>query len=292
MHISKNGEVLYANEIAPMFTGMDLTIGIDSSKSNTGIVVGDTCRNVLCDFEINGAGESVNVYDLCWWTRKTLKVILSGANVVAVGLEDIITKAEENNPGKKQVSHLDIHKNRAKITAVFDTYISFFQDNFDLTPMLINNQHWKAAILPEEYRKRKYDKGSKAYYQAIRSKWGSRSDDVTDAYCVWQYLCNVNNLTKSEKLDYPKPFKGPIDIFIDEPDREFGDRVRVFTFNKEMFDFAQLTETIASCLKEGDIGFVKVKSDMLTPEIVYHSYYDRPVRLGLDYVGLFIRLHG
>ena len=295
MVLFKNGFPLTADKITPMFVGMDITIGIDSSKSNTGIVVGDSANNMICDFEVNGAGESTNVYDLCWDTRKALKVIFGGANVIAVGIEDIITKVEDTNidkNGKRKMSHLDIHNSRAKITAVFNTYIAFFQDNFEMTPELIPNQSWKAAMLPEEFRKRTHDKGSKDFLLYIGDKLGGRSNDVTDAYFIWKYLCMLKGVSNVERLTCPKPYSGEFTVLMYEPDVRLNPDVRVFIFDKEEFTYNNLMSTVKANLKKGEVGFVKIPINMVTPKELYAIRTVRPLREGLDYIGLLVGADG
>ena len=46
------------------------------------------------DYEISGAGEDTDVYDLCTYTRKQLKSLFYEADILFVGIEDIITKKE------------------------------------------------------------------------------------------------------------------------------------------------------------------------------------------------------
>lgn len=170
----------------PLFTGQDIVIGIDASKTNTGIAVGDLSKNVLHWIELNGADDGTSEYDalnLCKTHRDTLKVLLQGSNVVQVGIEDIITKIT-----KDRRTGMTEHSSRFKITCIFSSLISFFQDNFNITPMLINNQSWKAAVLPEQFRSRDIGKGSLAYFRSIGSKFGSCTDDVTDAVCILQYV--------------------------------------------------------------------------------------------------------
>lgn len=186
MIISKNGNVVQRYE--SIYNDRQIFIGIDSSKSNTAIVVGDPYGNIIDDFEISGAGNDVDVYQLCWDTRNALKTLFDGAKILAVGIENIITKNEKGYKG------IEVHQSRAKITAVFDNLIFFFQEYHSIMPTLINNQSWKAATLPEEFRKRTHDKGSLDYFKSIGSKWGNRKDDVTDAVCIYTYLCQISTV--------------------------------------------------------------------------------------------------
>ena len=186
MVLSKNGNMTVSYD--PVYEGKQIVIAIDSSKSNSAIAVGDPYGNIYDDYEISGAGEDTDVYQLCWDTRKVLKGLFLGAEILSVGIEDIITKESE-------YAHtgMDVHMSRKKITAVFDNFIFIFQEYYDIMPRLIPNQSWKAATLPEEFRKRTHKKGSKDYFDSIGGRWAGRKDDVTDAVCIYNYICQISN---------------------------------------------------------------------------------------------------
>ena len=113
----KNGKSYSIADSTGMFSGKSIMIAIDSSKSNSALIVSDTSQNILADFEFRGGGKDIDVYDLCKHTRAYLKRIFKGASIAAVGMENIITKKEDNYHG------LEIHYSRAVITAVFNNYI-------------------------------------------------------------------------------------------------------------------------------------------------------------------------
>lgn len=143
MILSRNGKVTPCYE--SIYAGKKLIIGIDSSKSNTAIVTCNEFGEELDDFEISGAGSNVNVYQLAWDTRNALKVLFKGADIMAVGIENIITKKEDGYKG------IEVHQSRAKITCVFDNLIFFFQEFHGIMPILINNWDWKVSELPESF---------------------------------------------------------------------------------------------------------------------------------------------
>lgn len=164
------------------YIGKHIVIAIDSSKTNSALMVGDTDGNVLDDYEISGAGGDTNVYDLCRFTRRELKNLFRGSFIEFVGIEDIITKKNEKNKG------LDIHQSRYKITAVFDNFIFIFDEFFNKMPILINQWSWKSATLPEEYRKQTHKKGSKDYMKDMGWSYANRKDDVTDVFFILMYI--------------------------------------------------------------------------------------------------------
>ena len=181
---------------SPMYAGRTVMLGIDSSKTNTGITVGDCNGNILDIIEINGSDDGTSEKEtliLCKKQRECVRTILDGAKVYAVGIENIITT--ENT----QV--LNTHMSRFKITNVFASYICAIQDTFNITPYLINNQEWKASILPEQFRAREYKKGSLAYFQSIRSKYANYSDDATDSICIYKHLCKLLKVAEGYAIE-------------------------------------------------------------------------------------------
>ena len=137
MKLYRNG--IEVSNYEPLYANKKIIIAIDSSKSNSGIIVGDTVGHVLDDFEISGSGAGVDVHDLCRETRAQLKNLFRGADILLVGIEDIITKKEKGYKG------IEIHQSRAKITTVWNNFIFFFDEFFDIMPVLVNNWSWKSG---------------------------------------------------------------------------------------------------------------------------------------------------
>lgn len=197
MILSRNGEQVH--EFTPEYGGKKIVIAIDSSKSNTAIVVGDTEGHILNDYEISGAGSDTDVYDLCRDTRDALRQLFHGADIQLIGIEDIITKKEANYKG------LEVHQSRAKITAVFNNLIFFFDEVFNKMPRFIPNQSWKASVLPEEFRKRTHKKGSKDWFDELGNRWAGRKDDVTDAVCIYIFLMKTEEIKVEYSVRETKP---------------------------------------------------------------------------------------
>ena len=194
MTLSVNGYVL--DTLIPLYSGRTIDIGIDSSKTNTAIAIGlaDGSEEYIEMYGANDGTSKEDTLALCKKHRQALSILLKDAKPRLVGIEDIITT---DTHGKRM--GISIHMSRFKITAVFMSLISFFQDTFGITPELVNNQTWKAAILPEEFCKRTYDKGSLAYFKSIHSEYADCTDDVTDAICILRFL----RRTHPEKLIHP-----------------------------------------------------------------------------------------
>lgn len=230
MILSINNKV---SEPRPLFSGQKIIIAIDSSKSNTGIAFADEYGNELSYIELNGETDGTEQEDtlrLCKAEREALKIILQGSEPVIVGIENIITKKSKS--GRTGMTE---HMSRFKITAVFMSFISFFQDNYNITPELINNWTWKSHILPAEFRTEDIGKGSLAYFKSIHSKYQYCSDDVTDAVCILRYLCMIHKIKNVRKIDGPEACKFKYNICIVNKTFKFdcSDEVE-FIFNEEL----------------------------------------------------------
>lgn len=200
MQVSINNRVVqYADS---RYIGKDISIGIDSSKRNTALAIGDGQCQVLDVIELNGTGDGTSEADtlaLCRKQRAFLERQLAGAKVKMVGIENIVTV---DKPSKER--GMSQHMSRFKITAVFMSLIFFFQEQFGITPELINNQTWKSAVLPKEFTARSIGKGSLAYFKAAKSKYASYSDDATDAICILAYMQKHHGLESVFVIDAPE----------------------------------------------------------------------------------------
>ena len=262
MILSRNGRIL--DMISPSYVNKNIIISIDSSKSNTAMFVASPEGHIYDDYEISGAGSDVDVYDLCWDTRRAFKTILKDAHVVQVGIEDIITKKQGDYGGLK------LHESRAKITAVFNSFISFFQDNFNLMPMLINNNTWKSHVLPEEYRKRTHDKGSKDWLADIGSFYGNRTDDICDAYCILQYMLQDHKIRAAEYFDNIYIGKIDYEVFLVSEICLPEDTVREFNYEPS-WSLEDNLKTAASIIAEYETAFIKVPISIVPIEYVYNN---------------------
>ena len=96
---------------------------------------------------------------------------------------------------------------------MFDNFIFFFQDMTGRTPRKINNWEWKSHILPEQFRTREHEKGSKDWCAYLGNRWADRKDDVCDAYCIGLYLVSTVNIT---------PYHDIVDTIPSNVDYEYG----------------------------------------------------------------------
>lgn len=260
MELFKNGMQVY--EFVPAYGGKKLILSIDSSKSDTAMIVWDEFGHPLDDYEICGAGKEVNVHQLCWDTRKELDELFRGADVILVGLEDIITKKEKGYKG------LEVHQSRAKITAVFDNFIFYFQDRFNLMPKLINNWAWKAGVLPEEYRKDSHRKGSQDWLTDIGSKWAGRNDNITDAVCIGLYLLNNNKVEATYEITSTAParFNYDFGILPKSFKKPTGHKNFVICNNDTL---QHNLDEIANSIEVGQTGYVLVPTERVPIDLIY-----------------------
>ena len=262
MELYRNG--IKVSNYEPLYSNKKIIVAIDSSKSNSAIVVGDTVGHVLDDFEINGSGAGVDVYDLCRETRAQLKNLFRGSDILLVGIEDIITKNEKGYKG------IEIHQSRAKITTVWNNFIFFFDEFFDIMPVLVNNWAWKAGVLPEKYRTKNHDKGSKDWFMSLGNQWADRKDDVTDAVCIYLYLRKVTNI---------KPVYEIKEIQIPTHEYEFSIYPKSMTLPESVKAFIIANNgllehnmaTVANSLEIGQLGYIEVPIEAVPIEWLYSS---------------------
>lgn len=263
MKFMKNGESVY--EYAPSYSGKNILVSIDSSKSDTAMFVWDEYGHPLDDYEIIGAGSDIGVYDLCWRTRIELQKLFSGANILRVGIEDIITKKEAGYKG------IEIHQSRYKITAVFDNLVFFFQIFHNQTPRMINNWSWKSSVLPEDLRKKDVKKGSTEYCKRLGNRWAGRNDNVTDAYCIGLYLLMSEKIESVYYLEYTEPGRVKYDygIFPESFPLPSGSKNFIIKNNDTL---QHNIETIANKVVTGQPGCVKADISLLSLEDVYSEH--------------------
>ena len=265
MILSRNGRVV--NDYVPTYVNKRIIIGIDSSKSNSGIIIGDEFGNMLDDYEIDGSGNDVDVYQLCYETRKAMRQLLKDAQILAVGIENIITKKNQYDGGG-----LDIHSSRQKITAVFDSFIFMFQDYFGIMPMLVNNQEWKAWALPEEYRKRTHKKGSQDYMNDTHGILAGRKDDVTDAYFIYQFVVAHSDIDRVRAISTPYRAGKEYRYGFYPPGHEFNSYVYKYRADAN-FTLFQLVETMAYFINEaGAVGTIEIPTSLVPIEQFYDGH--------------------
>lgn len=278
---------IHVDRLEAEYRGQDIVIAIDSSKSNSAMIVGDPFGNPIHDYEFGGAGSNINVYDLCRDISIELQELFSGANVLLVGIEDIITKNSRQSRGRN-MAPLDIHESRAKITAVFNRFIFYFQDFHKVMPKLINNQAWKASILPEEYRKRKHDKGSLDFANDIGSVYAGRTDDVTDAFCIYKYIIKSYSTNAKMKIEQYMPSGSSYQISIVPESTSFAGTME-FEYNPDL-SLSQNLETVSYLVGEKkSIGSIVVPIDSITYEmLITNIKRNYKFEKGLQYVRILL----
>ena len=245
LSIKKDGKELIS--FTPDFRGKHICIGIDSSKSDTGFVVGDCNKNFLGAYEFLGGGNDVDVFDLCRVIKEQLDILLTDAFVELVGIEDIITKVQKDKYGKKTTTGLETHTSRMKITAVWTRFIFYFQDRGDKI-QLINNQAWKAAILPDGFNTRAMGKGSFEYFRTIGHPYGQLNDNVTDAACILKYLWEQNEITVFHEITQPLQFIGKKALGIYPMTFDTNIYMKLYQYNPN-FEFMENIDTMCQLLE-------------------------------------------
>lgn len=265
MKVSVNGQQIY--DCYPMYAGRVIMVAIDSSKSNSAIAVGDECGNEIGYIELNGKEDGTTeeaTLKLCQAERKALRILFKDAKPRYVGIENIITKVVRGRE-----TGMTEHESRFKITAVFNSFIAFFQDEFDITPQLINNKAWKSATLPQEFCKLNIGKGSLAYFKSINSKYRFCSDDVCDAVCILKYMCMTNNVQLGYKITNVELSSHKFHTYIVNKNYPIGKPEMLFLLNEDL-TLEQNVKTISHALaSSGKVGIANVKTNWLEWDDLY-----------------------
>lgn len=275
MVISLNKRVIPdASSIASRYRGKAICISIDSSKTNTAIWVMSRTYKGLDLIEMNGSQDK-DILALIKEQRDALRIIFNGAEIVDGGIEDIITKKEEEAGGKFSEG-LKHHHSRYVITAVFVSIIACFQDNFNYTLETISNQAWKAVVLPKELNKRGVYKGSVDYIRTIYPQYiiGSKDDDGADAICIGEYMKLRKGIAKEAMLeDIPDEEEfviNPCKYRLYPKDTKVKKGVGVqFQFNDNLSLDAN-ARAIANRLKDGQLGWAIFPIDRVDIEDIYN----------------------
>ena len=244
------------------YTGKDVTVAIDASKTNTAIVVGDTRFEVLDFYEISAPGSENNIWDVVDAQREALRTILKGATVHVAGIEDIITKG---NAGMNE------HHTRMVLTTIWTGLILVLRDEFNCKPLLVNNMTWKSAVLPEPYNSRRYDKGSLEYHKHINSRYAHCTDDVTDAVSILEYLKIQNKDKISIPIAAPVSVNKQFDYILCDLATAIPHNACRFTYNPSL-PFNQNVDFMAYTLKE-QIGVVEIPIEQIPLNIVAAKMY-------------------
>lgn len=257
--------------IQPCYQGKELIIAIDSSKTNTGITVGDKYGRELDVFDINGSKDGTSEQDvllLCQKQRKALYEILYGSKPIIVGIENIITKKYGD-----RISGIDVHESRFKITSIFMSFIFLFQDKFNITPELVNNWTWKSTVLPQEFRTKEHHKGSLDYFKAIGSPYRAYTDDATDSVCIFRYLCKEHNVKENGiEISEPEVMGQSHCIKIVSVKREVTSVYIKFIYNK-ILSLEQNCIVIANTIKQKELGYADVDTEDIKLEDIYKYCY-------------------
>lgn len=171
-----------------------IDVGIDQSKSHTAIVVGPAGAGYSEYIEILGGGGDTDVFDVCALSRWFCKDIFKDAKIRIVTIEDPITKnygndtyRDKNGVVRQKKTAMDTHENRLKLSSIFANFMFTFYDITGNHPIRVNNNDWKAAILPAEYRKTTHKKGSLDWHKDRGTSLSYTNDNVTDAACILDY---------------------------------------------------------------------------------------------------------
>lgn len=261
------------SSLQSMFNGKSIIISIDSSKSNTAIMVWSRTFKPLNLIELDGSNDK-DILELIKLQRDFIKCLFNGSIIVQGGIEDIITKKEEESGGKFSEG-LKHHHSRYVITAVYVSIIACFQDNHNITLEPIPNQAWKSAVLPKELNKRNIYKGSVDY---VREKYpqyvvGLKPDDGTDAICIGEYMKLRKGISKENIIedipDEQELLINPCKYRLYPAETNFKKDISIkFQYNDSL-SLDMNARAISNRLKKGQLGLARLSINDISIEELY-----------------------
>ena len=194
-------EYFSGEAVIPLRNDFPVLVACDPSKSGYGVKVGDIYNNNFSLFEMIGKG--LDTDEFCNEFTEYLQKYLKDLNIIKVVCEKMILKKGLEYYHSSEV----LHEIRVHTKSVFKTLIGS-------VPEEINNQSWKASILPEGFRSRE-EKGSLRYLKSIDyAIYSEVSHNITDAVCIWQYVWNRDYKNLKLKCDCDEVAKNRFSIKI------------------------------------------------------------------------------
>ncbi len=209
------------SRVMPLSTTGQVIVGIDPSKTGMGISIEAMNGQYLRLFEISGKGSKRTTGDFCGLVTKFLSELLSPEQVALFGQEQVILPRDGYN------AMVILNEIRTNLK-------NFCMVHLRKECLEINNSVWKAAILPQQYRKKSVYKGSYLWITSKFPMWGFLTDNMTDAMCISYYIkmTYVNSVPVYCSASEYDP-KSPPYILIVGHDAVTSLTAEHFTFNPE-----------------------------------------------------------
>ena len=262
------------SSIDPRYYGQCIDVGVDQSKSHTAMVIGPAGFGYSDYIEIMDSGGDTNVFDVCAVTRRLMFDVFKGATFRAIGIEDPITKnynetyRDKNGVVRQRKTGMDTHENRIKLTSIFANFMFIFYDLSGKHPMRVNNEDWKAGVLPEEYRKiSKHKKGSLDWHRDRGTVLSMTNDNVTDAACILDYIRKINKDVKATL-----PITGaelPKESYVYQI-RDYSDKVKVNTYQyNNTLSFVDNISFVRNRIKKDGVGAIVLPAEDIPIDELY-----------------------
>lgn len=261
------------SSIEARYRGQCIDVGVDQSKSHTAIVVGPPNIGYTDYIEVLGSGGDTDVFDVCALTRRLMFDLFAGATFRTIGIEDPITKeygktyVDKDGHVKRAKTAMDTHENRLKLSAIFSNYMFIFYDLAGFHPDRVNNEDWKGAILPEEYRKKTHKKGSLDWHIDRGTVLARTNDNVTDAACILDFVRKTRKNTQPVLpiLGAELP-KGKFNYII----RDFTEKVKAVTYQyNNTITFIDNVSYVRNRIKDDEAGVILLPVEYIPIEELY-----------------------
>ncbi len=276
--------------VEPMFTDQVIDIAVDPSKSHTGIVIATADDSRKVAIECLAGGSNVDVFEACAEIHIFMNTLLKGSTIRLAGVEDPITKdsyrvKDKNGKTVRINPGMETHENRLKLSAVFTTFMNVLRLNANHEIIRVNNNEWKASVLPAEFRTRDVGKGSNIWLPQVEPGFAGYDDNVTDAGCILLYL---RKEYKAEKIVCKKQITG-VELSLYKHDFVITDNCMSeyprFVYNS-MLKFEENLAYVSNRVK-GGLGIIEIPVSEIPVSVIYTERF-RPKKVDSDVFAVLI----
>ena len=266
-----NRHVESLDALSTLLKGKSVTIGIDPSKSNTAIAIGDSRYKVMHMVELDCSTAENELFNSCIDIRLAIRTLFKYTTIKAVGIEALVTTKDQS-----RLKVMDKHDVRIKLTAIYSSIYLIMLEEFGIRPEEIGNWSWKYEVLPKHLRSADVYKGSQEFIAKELPKYARYSDDATDAICILMYMRRKSGIRDDDFVTILPDLVDPILVRYDYKlyDKEaLGTRLieaKEFEYNK-VHDLSRCAALMACRLNEGCFGYAEVSVDLLSLSEIYRS---------------------
>lgn len=266
--VYNNYKTLYVDRgtlVEPLDYSGDVVIAMDPSKTNFAMLIGTPEEEIIeiVEFSGNNRGrgptEDTTLY--CAELKHFLKQYLRNVKLYVVGIEAVITVKGKTPDKVSHISNIVLNEIRSAV-------LSFFLEEYGITPTQVNNWSWKHHELPEGYR-HPYEKYSKKYLMdtdPTNPLCAYFNEDATDAYFIYKYLVHTMCTTYTVYCNQVESKLHEYSIAITEVGSIYASDLREVLYNN-LFSIEENATFYANRIKDG--CYFKAPIDAIPIEMIY-----------------------